>query len=279
MLELGKKQTLTVAKMVDFGVYLHEGAGASEEVLLPKKEVPADTKPGDSLEVFLYKDSRDRLIATMRTPSVQLGGLALMTVKDTGKIGAFLDWGLEKDLLLPFREQTRKVRSGEQILAALYIDKSSRLCATMNVYKYLKTDSPYKKGDHVQGRVYEVSGNFGVFVAVDDQYSGLVPGREAAGKFQIGDVMEFRVTGVKPDGKLDLSARERIPEQMEEDAQMILSMLDEADGVFLFDDHASPDVIRREFGLSKNAFKRAVGRLLKEEKIRIKDGKIWKNRC
>ena len=279
MLELGKKQTLTVAKMVDFGVYLHEGAGASEEVLLPKKEVPADTKPGDSLEVFLYKDSRDRLIATMRTPSVQLGGLALMTVKDTGKIGAFLDWGLEKDLLLPFREQTRKVRSSEQVLAALYIDKSSRLCATMNVYKYLKTDSPYKKGDHVQGRVYEVSGNFGVFVAVDDQYSGLVPGREAAGKFQIGDVMEFRVTGVKPDGKLDLSARERIPEQMEEDAQMILSVLDEFDGVLPFDDHASPDVIRREFGLSKNAFKRAVGRLLKEEKIRIKDGKIWKNRC
>ena len=279
MLELGKKQTLTVAKMVDFGVYLHEGAGASEEVLLPKKEVPADTKPGDSLEVFLYKDSRDRLIATMRTPSVQLGGLALMTVKDTGKIGAFLDWGLEKDLLLPFREQTRKVRSGEQILAALYIDKSSRLCATMNVYKYLKTDSPYKKGDHVQGRVYEVSGNFGVFVAVDDQYSGLVPGREAAGKFQIGDVMEFRVTGVKPDGKLDLSARERIPEQMEEDAQMILSVLDEFDGVLPFDDHASPDVIRREFGLSKNAFKRAVGRLLKEEKIEIKEGKIWKKGC
>ena len=279
MLELGKKQTLTVAKMVDFGVYLHEGAGASEEVLLPKKEVPADTKPGDSLEVFLYKDSRDRLIATMRTPSVQLGGLALMTVKDTGKIGAFLDWGLEKDLLLPFREQTRKVRSGEQVLAALYIDKSSRLCATMNVYKYLKTDSPYKKGDHVQGRVYEVSGNFGVFVAVDDQYSGLVPGREATGKFQIGDVMEFRVTGVKPDGKLDLSARERIPEQMEEDAQMILSVLDEFDGVLPFDDHASPDVIRREFGLSKNAFKRAVGRLLKEEKIEIKEGKIWKKGC
>ena len=279
MLELGKKQTLTVAKMVDFGVYLHEGTGASEEVLLPKKEVPADTKPGDSLEVFLYKDSRDRLIATMRTPSVQLGGLALMTVKDTGKIGAFLDWGLEKDLLLPFREQTRKVRSGEQVLAALYIDKSSRLCATMNVYKYLRTDSPYKKGDHVHGRVYEVSDNFGVFAAVDDQYSGLVPLREASGKFQIGDVMEFRVTGVKPDGKLDLSARERIPEQMEEDAQMILSVLDEFDGVLPFDDHASPDVIRREFGLSKNAFKRAVGRLLKEEKIEIKEGKIWKKGC
>ena len=96
MLELGKKQTLTVAKMVDFGVYLHEGTGASEEVLLPKKEVPADTKTGDSLEVFLYKDSRDRLIATMRTPSVQLGGLALMTVKDTGKIGAFLGLGTGK---------------------------------------------------------------------------------------------------------------------------------------------------------------------------------------
>ena len=149
----------------------------------------------------------------------------------------------------------------------------------MNVYKYLRTDSPYKKGDHVHGRVYEVSDNFGVFAAVDDQYSGLVPGREALGKFQIGDVMEFRVTGVKPDGKLDLSARERIPEQMEEDAQMILSVLDEFDGVLPFDDHASPDVIRREFGLSKNAFKRAVGRLLKEEKIEIKERKIWKKGC
>lgn len=278
-MKLGEKQTLTVVKQVDFGVYLAEQPEDETRVLLPAKQVPEGTKLHDKLEVFLYKDSKDRLIATTNEPKLTLGGFAVLKVLQVTKIGAFLDWGLEKDLLLPFREQTRKVRSGEQVLAALYIDKSSRLCATMNVYKYLRTDSPYKKGDHVHGRVYEVSDNFGVFAAVDDQYSGLVPVREASGKFQIGDVMEFRVTGVKPDGKLDLSARERIPEQMEEDAQMILSVLDEFDGVLPFDDHASPDVIRREFGLSKNAFKRAVGRLLKEEKIEIKERKIWKKGC
>lgn len=279
MIQAGERQELIIVKETGFGVYLAENKESSEKVLLPKKEVDEGMKPGAKVEVFVYLDSSDRLIATRREPMVTIGRTAVLKVKDVTKIGAFLDWGLEKDLLLPFREQTRKVRSGEQVLAALYIDKSSRLCATMNVYKYLRTDSPYKKGDHVHGRVYEVSDNFGVFAAVDDQYSGLVPVREASGKFQIGDVMEFRVTGVKPDGKLDLSARERIPEQMEEDAQMILSVLDEFDGVLPFDDHASPDVIRREFGLSKNAFKRAVGRLLKEEKIEIKEGKIWKKGC
>ena len=108
---------------------------------------------GDTLDVFLYKDSRDRLIATTREPKVTLGGLAELTVAEIGKIGAFLDWGLEKDLFLPFREQTRRVRKGETCLVALYIDKSERLCATMNVYPYLRTDSPYKKDDHVKGTI------------------------------------------------------------------------------------------------------------------------------
>lgn len=277
MLELGKKQTLTVAKMVDFGVYLHEGTGASEEVLLPKKEVPADTKPGDSLEVFLYKDSRDRLIATMRTPSVQLGGLALMTVKDTGKIGAFLDWGLEKDLLLPFREQTGKVYPGDECLVALYLDKSSRLCATMRVYPYLKKNSPYQVNDQVHGRVYELSSNFGAFVAVDDQYSALIPKRESGVQgIRVGDRVQARVSGVKEDGKLDLSIREKAYLQINEDAENVLGIIEEFDGVLPFDDKARPETIQREFGLSKNAFKRAVGRLLKEGRIAIADGKIRK---
>ena len=134
MLELGKRQSLTVVKTVDFGVYLSEGEGAGEEVLLPKKEVPEGTKTGDQLEVFLYKDSKDRLIATREEPAIQLGEVALLKVAETGKIGAFLDWGLPKDLLLPFREQTRKVEPGDECLVALYIDKSSRLCATMKGY-------------------------------------------------------------------------------------------------------------------------------------------------
>ena len=166
--ELGKRRMLTVVKTVDFGIYL----GTSEErVLLPKKEVPKEIEIGDPVEVFLYKDSSDRLIATTAEPKITLGELAVLTVKDTGKIGAFLDWGLPKDLLLPFKEQTAKVKKGDEVLVALYVDKSGRLCATMKVYEKLRTDSPYKKDDHVEGIIYETSDNFGVFVAVDNCYS------------------------------------------------------------------------------------------------------------
>lgn len=153
---LGKKQMLRVVKLVDFGVYL----GTEEEkVLLPKKQVPEGTKTGDELEVFLYKDSSDRLIATTAEPALTLGALAVLPVADTGRVGAFLEWGLEKDLLLPFKEQTAMVEKGDKVLVALYVDKSRRLCATMKVYDRLLTDSPYKKDDHVSGTVYEFSDN------------------------------------------------------------------------------------------------------------------------
>ena len=205
-----------------------------------------------------------------------LGKIALLTVKEAGKIGAFLDWGLEKDLLLPFREQTKRVRAGEECLAALYIDKSQRLCATMNVYPYLEKNSPYKAGDQVKGRIYETSDNFGVFVAVDDRYSALIPKREAAGTFVIGDVIEARVTKVKEDGKLDLSVREKSYLQIEEDAENIMQVIEEFAGVLPFNDRVSPEIIKREFGLSKNAFKRAVGRLLRQGRIEIKENRIIK---
>ena len=130
MLNLGRKQKLTVVKKVEFGIYLGESreAGEKERVLLPAKQVPEGTKEGDILEVFLYRDSSDRMIATTREPKLTLGGLAVLEVVQAGKIGAFLDWGLEKDLMLPFREQTRRVQAGDQVLVSLYLDKSSRLC-------------------------------------------------------------------------------------------------------------------------------------------------------
>ena len=189
MLLLGKKQTLMVVKTVDFGVYLAESkeAEAKERVLLPIKQVPEGTKEGDTLEVFIYKDSGDRLIATTREPKLEVGGTALLKVSQVTKIGAFLDWGLEKDLLLPYHEQTVRVQEGEEYLVALYVDKSSRLCATMKLYPYLSTRTPYAAGDEVEGRVYEISQNFGVFIAVDDRYSALIPAREAAGKYRPGD--------------------------------------------------------------------------------------------
>ena len=264
-MKLGEKQVLTVVKMVDFGVYL----GSDEErVLLPKKQVPEGIEVGDPVEVFLYKDSSDRMIATTREPKITLGELAVLDVVDVGRIGAFLDWGLEKDLLLPFREQTVKVEKGDRCLVSLYVDKSGRLCATMKVYHLLRTDSPYKKNDMVHGTVYEISREFGVFVAVDNCYSALIPRREAYGRMRVGDEIEARVTAVKADGKLDLSVRGRIPEQMDADVEAISRRL-ERDGELLFTDKADPEVIRRELGMSKAAFKRAVGRLLKQGRIVI----------
>ena len=147
MIELGRKQTLSVVKTVEFGAYLAESKETTDKVLLPRKQVPEGCKMGDQLQVFVYKDSKDRLISTTRMPELTLGELAVLKVAEVGKIGAFLNWGLEKDLLLPFREQTKRVQAGEEVLVALYIDKSSRLCATMKIYEYLQTDSPYKKDD------------------------------------------------------------------------------------------------------------------------------------
>lgn len=278
MLKLGKKQTLVVAKKVEFGVYLGEQQNApmEERVLLPKKQVPEGIREGDELEVFLYRDSSDRLIATTNEPKLQMGEVAELTVAAVGKIGAFLDWGLEKDLFLPFKEQTRKVKQGDPCLAALYEDKSGRLCATMKVYHYLKTNSPYVIGDMVHGTIYEISGNFGVFVAVDNQYSGLIPKRESQADFKVGQKLELRVTEVKEDGKLTLTARQKAYVQIEEDSENILRVIGEFAGVLPFDDKASPETIQREFGLSKAAFKRAVGHLLKEKKVEIREGKIWR---
>ena len=268
---LGKRQTLTVVKQTEFGVYL----GTEEErVLPPRKQVPPDARVGDEIEVLPYRDSRDRLIATTNEPKIQLGEVKLLTVKDTAPIGAFLDWGLEKDLFLPFKQQTTRVKKGDECLVSLYVDKSGRLCATMKVYDKLEKKSPYKKDDRVTGIIYERSMNFGLFVAVDDRYCALIPKREAAGGYKVGDRMEARVTDVKPDGKLDLSLREKAFIQMDRDAEAVMEKLMANGGELPFTDKADPELIRAEFGFGKNAFKRAVGRLLKEGKIEIREKSI-----
>ncbi len=274
MIALGEIQTLQIVKKVEFGVYVGDGGNVEERVLLPKKQVPQQAQVGDAIEVFVYRDSKDRLIATTTKPMLTLGKVAVLQVAQVGKIGAFLNWGLEKDLLLPFKEQTKKVTAGEKCLVALYIDKSNRLCATMNVYPYLDTDSPYHKDDKVVGTVYEISRNFGAFVAVDNHYSGLIAQKELYGAVRIGDVINARVTGVKEDGKLDLSIREKAYLQIEQDAGRVLEIIDSFDGALPFTDKASPEVIKRETQMSKNEFKRAVGHLLKTGKIVITERAI-----
>ena len=277
MIKLGEYQELIVVKKVEFGVYLAQKPEDETRVLLPAKQVPQEVKIGDVLKVFLYKDSKDRLIATTNTPKLQLEQLAVLEVLEIGKIGAFLDWGLEKDLFLPFKEMTRKVEPGDEILVTLYIDKSRRLCATMKgIYDLLSKESPYKEGDTVQGRVYEFSDNFGTFVAVDDQYSAMLPAFEDHSMLRIGDVIEATVTNVKPDGKLDITMRQKAYLQMDADAEKVMQVIEEFAGVLPFTDKSSPEVIKRETGLSKNAFKRAVGRLYKERRIEINEKSIRK---
>lgn len=274
MLKLGEIQTLQIVKKVEFGVYLAENQGTEERVLLPAMQVPADKHIGEDIEVFIYRDSQDRMIATTNTPLLKMGEVVRLRVADVNKYGAFLDWGLEKDLFLPYKQQTFRVKQGDTPLVALYIDKSGRLCATMNVYSHLSTDSPYQKEDKVCGCVYETSPEFGAFVAVDDKYSALIPKKELYGDIKIGDTVNARVTAVKADGKLDLSIREKAYLQMEKDAERVLEIMESFDGVLPFNDKASPEVIKRETGMSKNEFKRAVGRLLKDGKIEIKDKAI-----
>lgn len=275
MIKLGEKQQLEIVKKVEFGVYLAASKEHQEErVLLPIKQVPEGSGLGDVIEVFVYRDSQDRMIATTNEPKLVMGQVAELTVAQVGKFGAFLDWGLEKDLLFPFKQQKKRVKQGDKVLVSLYIDKSGRLCATANVYENLRTDSPYQKDDRVKGRVYETSDNFGAFVAVDNIYSALIPKNELFGRVELGEDIEARVIRVHEDGKLALSIREKAYLQIEKDAQELLSILESYDGVLPFTDKSSPEVIKHETGMSKNEFKRAVGNLLKAGRIEIKEKAI-----
>ena len=273
MIALGEKQILEVVKETDFGIYLSDG-NEEEKVLLPKKQVPQGIEVGDSIEVFIYRDSQDRLIATTNEPLLTLGKIANLKVKQVTGIGAFLDWGLERDLLLPFGEQTAKVKEGDFCPVALYIDKSNRLCATMRIYGRLSAESPYKKDDKVQGVVYDIKENLGVFVAVDNRYFGLVPPPEVYKKFNVGEVVEGRVLEVRNDGKLNLSLRQKAYMQMDADAAFLLKELENNGGILPFNDKSDPELIKQKFNMSKNAFKRAVGRLLKEGRIELGESSI-----
>lgn len=277
MIELGKKQVLEIFKKKTFGVYLRDDISEKDGVLLPMKYVPEGSDIGSKIEVFIYRDSDDRLIATTREPKLVIGEVRALEVKEVTGIGAFLDWGLEKDLFLPFKEQTTKVFPGKQYLVALYIDKSGRLCATMKIYEYLSTEHDYHKDDMVEGTIYQMHETLGAFVAVGNLYHGMIPKKNLHTHCHVGDKVCTRVARLREDGKLELSLQEKAYIQMDIDAAKIEELLNSYCGVLPFTEKASPEVIERETGMSKAAFKRAVGRLLKTGKITITDGKIRKN--
>ena len=272
MIELGEIQTLAVIRQTPNGVYLNaRNEKNNEDILLPKNQVPEELKIGDDIEVFVYKDSEDRIIATVKKPKITLGALAVLKVVETTNIGAFLDWGLEKDLLLPFKEQEGEVKKGEEYLVSLYVDNSNRLCATMKIYSLLSIESPYKNNDRVSGIIYSINELYGSFVAVDNKYHGLILNKEMYGNYAVGNKVEARIKKVRTDGKLELSVREAAHDEIEGDAQKILNLMKLHNGKLKLNDNSSPDTIKAELNMSKKAFKRAVGRLMKEGALEITD--------
>ncbi|MCY6485159.1 S1-like domain-containing RNA-binding protein [Clostridium aestuarii] len=268
MIEIGKVQNLKISNLAKIGAYLDAGTeDTNDNILLPNSQLEDGMKEGDEVEVFIYRDSEDRLIATKKKPLIQVDEVAALEVKQTTEIGAFLDMGLEKDLLLPFKEQKYKVYPGKKYLVVMYIDKSNRLTATTYIGKFLRTDSPYKKNDTVKGTVYSVSQEIGVLVAIDNKYRGLIPKIECFREIKVGEELECRVVRVRSDGKLDLSTREEAYKQMDIDADMILEKIKKYDGILPLNDKSKPEEIKDRLKMSKAAFKRAVGRLLKEGKI------------
>lgn len=270
-MEIGKIQKLQVVKKTDFGVYL----GTNEEkVLLPKNQVPEGTELGDTIEIFICRDSEDRLIATTEKPVAQVGETAYIRVKEITKFGAFLDWGLGKDLFLPYKEQTTDIKEGDMVLVGIYTDKSDRLCATMKVYNYLQCTSTYEEDDVVKGVVYNFNPQYGAFVAVNNKYHGLIQMKELTSKVFVGMEVEARVKSVRTDGKLDLALRKKAYLQIDDDARKIIEYMEKNNGEIGYTDKARPEIIKKDFGMSKNEFKRAIGRLLKERRVIIKENSI-----
>ncbi|MDD4334684.1 MAG: S1-like domain-containing RNA-binding protein [Desulfotomaculaceae bacterium] len=272
MIKLGKMQKMEVAKKTRHGFYLHAKIDQEQnDVLLPGNQAPPEIKTGEEIEVFVYRDDQENLKATAKRPKLLLGELSVLKVVDTTNFGAFLDWGLEKDLLLPLKEQFGKVVKGRSYLVGLFVNSKGRLCATMKIYDLLSAASPYKENDRVQGTIYNINEDLGAFVAVDDKYHGLILNKELYGNYAIGDRVEVRIKKVRPDGKLELSVRQEAYNEIESDAQKILERLKMSDSILPLNDSSSPEQIKAGLNMSKRAFKRAVGRLLREGAVKITD--------
>ena len=269
MMKLGEMQELEVAKIVNIGAYLQseDKEKTEDRVLLPIKQVPAGTKVGDKINVFVYRDSDDKIIATVKKPKITLGEIATLKVVEMSRIGAFLNWGLEKDLFLPFKEQIGDIRLNGEYMVGLYIDKSDRLCATMNLFKVLRTDSPYKVNDIVKGTVFSLKRGLGAMVAVDNKYLGLIHEGEIIKPLHPGQSVEVRVSNIKEDGKLDLSLKDAPRLQIDKDGEKIIKVLIRNKGSLPLNDDSSPEEVNKILGMSKSSFKKASGRLMKRRLI------------
>ncbi|HEY4534153.1 MAG TPA: S1-like domain-containing RNA-binding protein [Fusobacterium sp.] len=273
MIKVGKRQSMVVDHFAGVGAYLvplnMEEEEERIEILLPKNELEEkELKEGEEVEVLIYRDSEDRLVATFRKTEALVGTLAKLEVVDSNpRLGAFLDWGLTKDLLLPLSQQEIRVEIGKKYLVGIYEDSKGRLSATMKIYNFLLPTHDFMKNDLVKGTVYRMNEDIGVFVAVEDRYFGLIPKSECFQMFEVGEELDLRVIRVREDGKLDLSPRGILSEQISRDAEVILQKMRILKEHFRFTDDSSPEDIKDYFSMSKKAFKRAIGQLLKQDLI------------
>ncbi len=269
---LGRFATMEIRRFGSPGAFLVEKEAGAEAttLLLLGAEIPAGAIEGDEISVFVMLDSEGRPLATTRIPKLELGEVAFLTVTACTEFGAFVDWGLPKELLVPFAEQTTKLRVAERQPIGLYIDNSGRLAGTMRVSELLSTTSgTFVRGERVEGEAWRDDPEIGLFVIVERRFVGLVPKHEPHALAR-GEAARFRVAHVHPDGKIELSLRGHAHEELERDAQKILLLL-KRPGAPKLGDRSDPEQIRALFGLSKKAFKRAVGRLLKERMVDIDD--------
>lgn len=268
MVELGKYNTLKVLKTVDFGVYLDGGDG--EEILMPRAYVPLGCSVGDEVSVFVYLDSEDRIIATTETPRCTVGEFAFLKAVGITTVGAFLDWGLKKDLLVPYREQTVKMKEGLSYVVYVYVDpKTNRIVGTTRLDKYVSGETDgYKQKQEVDVLVVRRT-ELGYAVIINGKNWGLVYRNEIFGPLRIGQRMKGFVKEVRPDGKIDIRLQRVGREEYEHVAEKVMEALMANDGVVKMGDNTEPEVIYNAFGCSKKTYKKAIGHLYRERKIAL----------
>jgi len=273
MLSLGKVNSLCVRKKTTFGLYLAKVNG-DQEVLLPNKYVPEDLKIGDSIDVFLYTDSEDRIIATTLTPKIHLHHLSVLKVKDVTKIGAFLDWGLEKDLFLPFAEQENRVQKGDQVAVCLRLDKrTDRLFASAKINGTTQREVTVKEGEEVDLQIGRKS-ELGYQVIINHLHVGLLFHSEVFRALSQGDRVKGFIKCIREDGKIDVSLQKQGYAQVVDSQVFLLEKLQENDGVLPLTDKSDPEEVARELRMSKKVFKKCVGALYRQKKIKIEADRI-----
>jgi predicted RNA-binding protein (virulence factor B family) len=269
LINIGDFNKLKVVRKADFGYYLDAGTGrTSDDVLLPNKSALGnELNIDDEVEAFIYRDSKDRLIATLKKPLATAGDLAYLKVVSTTKIGSFVDFGLERDILVPFKEKLYGLLNNKSYLFYIYLDKTGRIAATTDIDRYLEDTDKYSIGDSVTGTVYGFQTNKSVMVAVDNMYKGVILKNEYYSDINHGDVLDLTVIKIYEDGKLGLTPRKAGKIQRTELQDTILEYLKDHDGFMPFNDKSSPDEIYDTFNVSKNNFKNSLGGLMKRNLI------------